>query len=128
MKNAKKEIEDQLPLYTDIDTILEGSLQQVAKNILALEEKLKKEHQMVIQNPDVYIRFNMRIHDGDFEGDSTEIRLSGVRLETDGEYKTRIEKNKRALRAQRESVKKRLINQKKEELAMLAKLQKKYGK
>lgn len=122
--NVKKEIEDDLYLYADIDTVLRGSLKDVANNILALEDRLKKEHAMVMQNPQQYICFNIKVEK---EYGSIEIKLSGIRMETDIEFEKRIERNKKAVEAQKASTKKRLENNKKRELAILICLQKKYA-
>lgn len=128
-KESKKEIEEQLHLYTEMDTVICGSLQEAASNILALEERLKKEHQMVIDNPKKYIRFNIRIETPGYDYDeSPEIKLYGVRLETDEEFKKRIERNNKAVEAQKASVKKRKENNKKRELATFLRLQQKFGK
>ena len=124
-KETKKEIIDELYLYTELDTVINGSLQEVADNILALEKRLKAEHAMVVENPDKYIRFNIQI-ETEYEG-YAEIKLYGVRMETDEEFKGRIERNKKAAEAQKASAKKRIRTNKKRDLATFLRLQKKYG-
>ena len=127
MKESKKEIEEQLHLYTEMDSVICGSLHQAAENILALEKRLKTENGLVIKYPEKYIRFNIRIGTPGYDYDeSAEIKLYGVRLETDEEFEKRIEKNKKAVAAQKIAVKKRKENNKKRELATFLRLQNKF--
>jgi hypothetical protein len=125
--HSRKEIIDDLYLYTELDIVINGSLQEVAENILALEKRLRAEHQMVVQNPDKYIRFGIRISSSGCD-DSPEINLYGVRMETDTEFEKRIAQSERAAIAQRASAKKRIENKKKKELATFLRLRKKYDK
>lgn len=121
----KKEILDELGLYTQLDTIINGSLKEAAENILALEKRLYTENDMVIQNPDKYIRFNIKV-ENDYD-EYAKIRLFGVRMETDKEFKKRIEENRKKVEAQKASAKKRIENNDEKELATFIRLQKKYA-
>ena len=121
----KKEILDELGLYTQLDTIINGSLKEAAENILALEKRLYTENDMVIQNPDKYIRFNIKV-ENDYD-EYAKIRLFGVRMETDKEFKKRIEENRKKVEAQKASAKKRIDNNDEKELATFIRLQKKYA-
>lgn len=126
-KETKKEIHDELYLYTEIDTVICGSLQQTAENILSLEKRLKTEHQLVVQNPGKYIRFNIRIGTPGYDYDeSPEIKLYGVRMETDEEFEKRIEKNKKSIANKKWIDKKRKENNKKRELATFLRLKNKF--
>jgi len=119
--------EETLYLYTDIHTVFGCSLQEAAKNILALEDRLKAEHKKVIDNPNLYEKFHIDISTSD---NYPEIRLSGIREETDEAYKVRVEKYEKAEAAKAEGVKKRkdtrAKNLKARELAELDRLTKKY--
>lgn len=125
--NTKKEIEEDLYLYVCISDIVSGSLQEVADKILSLECRLRTEHEEVRQNPDKYIRFNIRLETNHYDGDyDADIKLSGIRLETDLEFNSRIKRHERAVKAQKESAKKRAENIHKKDLETLKRLAKKY--
>ncbi len=123
-EETRKEIIEKVYLYTELDTVISGSLQEVANNILALEQELKTKNQYIIDNPDRYFKFNIEIQ-RDYEG-SDEIRLYGVRMETDEEFQKRIEKSKKSIEAQKLAAKKRIENTKKKELQTFLRLKKKY--
>jgi hypothetical protein len=124
----KLTFEEDLYIYTEIDTIFNCSLQEAAKNILALEERLKKENKRVIDNPDMYSEFKIKI--SSYQDDYPEIHLYGVRVETDEAYKVRMEKYAKAEAARAEGAKKRKDtiekNLEAKELAELERLTKKY--
>ncbi len=126
--NSKLEIEDKLYLYVDIEKTLCGSLKDVANNILALEGRLKKEHQLVVQNPNLYIRFNISIDKEYNYSDSCDIaiNLSGIRLETDIEFEKRIDKHKKSVIAGKLSAKKKAESNEKRELANFLRLKEKF--
>lgn len=103
MKFTKKEIREQLYIYTELRSVLKGTLQQVSANVLNLETRLKEEHALVKKNPDSYLRFEMEVRCNEFD---SEIILCGIRLETDKEFDDRckretVEDNKRKKEAQR---------------------------
>jgi hypothetical protein len=123
----KKEIVETLYLYIDIDEILKGSLHDVANNILAIENRLKNECEMVVRNPDKYIRFNIDIHNGYYDSNSPELKLYGVRMETDEEFEKRINEAKKAKIAKENSEKKRKENEEKNELNTYLRLKKKFS-
>jgi len=125
-KELKKEITEDLYIYTELDTILTGSLDTVAANILALKDRLKAENGLVKVDPDRYLRFEMSIVTA-FES-MPEIKLRGIRMETDEEFLKRITLDEKARQAQKISSKKRKEIQEKKDLAMLSKLMLKYGK
>lgn len=124
----KKEIKTELSLYTDAEEILTASLKDVANNILNLETRLRTEHQEVIDLPDKYIRFEMEIGQGYAEdGHEPKITLYGIRLETDKEYQTRITRHENAIKAAKQSAKKRNKIKKQKELETYLRLQKKFA-
>lgn len=122
----KKEITERLGLYVD-SSVLNGTLQNVANNILNIEKRLREEHQLVKQNPDMFIRFEMEV-DSEYDSSYAEITVSGVRLETDKEFEARLEKNEKARIAAAEAARKHKEKQKLEELATYERLKKKYEK
>lgn len=122
--HAKKEIVDELYMYCDMD-ILNGSLQNVAKNILDLENRLRTEHRMVINNPDMYHTFKIRVEN---EDGYPEIKLSGVRFETDKEFEARLEKNKKDKLSIKALRKKQKEKKEKEEHKTYLRLKEKFEK
>lgn len=124
-EEAKKEIKEELYMYVDTEKILCGKISEVAKKLLALEDKIKeswKAEESSIKYDHFVMRFS-RDYDGDLK-----IKFDGVRLETDEECNKRMLKNEQAMKSRRESVKKRKENNKKRELATFLRLQKKYAK
>jgi hypothetical protein len=119
----KKEITERLQLYIELETLLNGSLEEVAENILALEKRWKTENISV----DRYIRFDIQLDWSDCQDSFPEIHLYGVRMETNEEFKRRIEDDKLAAQAQKLATKKRIETTKKRELATLIRLRKKYA-
>ncbi len=95
-KETKKEIIERLSLYIDIDSLLSGTLQEVANNILNLEKRLREEHTLVKNEPNRFTHFKIELVSSKFEEGYHDIEISGVRLETDEEFKKRIEQNKKA--------------------------------
>ncbi len=120
--NTKLEIEENLGIYVDAETALCGSLQDVANNILALEDRLRKE------NPNLYIKFKINVQTTSCYGDPDyiEIKLSGVRLETDYEFEKRIDKHNKSVEAGKLSAKKKAESDEKKELATFLRLKKKF--
>ena len=121
-KNEKKEIEEDVYYSFGVDS-LNGTLQEVANNILSFENMLRTEHQGIINEPDKYLYFKMRIAD---YYDSPEIQLSGVRMETDVEYARRMKHNENSRKGQIASAQKRKEKKEAEELKTLKRLQEKY--
>jgi len=121
-KLEKLEIEEDLYFTIGIN-ILNGSLQDVAKKILSFENELKTTHQGIINEPDKYLYFKMRIAD---YYDSPEIQLSGVRMETDVEYARRMKHIENSRKGQIASALKRKEKKEAEELKTLKRLQEKY--
>jgi hypothetical protein len=128
-KMKKIEYRDDLYLYLDVDTIFNCSLEEAAKNILSLEQKLRSEHQLIVQQPNKYEKFGIRIATDD---GYPEIKLFGVRTESDEAFKIRMDKAEKLKISREEAAKKRknTIEQNKEakELAEYERLSKKFGK
>ncbi len=126
--NTKLEIEENLGMYVDADTTLCGSLQDVSNNILALEDRLRKEHAMVTQNPNLYIKFKINVQTTSCYGDPDyiDIKLSGIRLETDAEFEKRIDKHNKAVIAGKLSAEKKAESNEKRELANFLRLKNKF--
>lgn len=122
-KDEKKEITERLSLYIELDSIFRGSLEEVSKNILNLENRLKLEHAEVRNNPDKYFRFDLKL-DQTFE--DVELEIFGVRLETDEEFQKRLEKSKKMAKSMKEFRKKLKDKKEKQELNTYLKLKKKF--
>jgi len=120
----KKEIEEDI-FFSKSTDIFSGSLQDVANNILSIENELKTQHQEIINDPNKYLYFKMRL-DYTTYYDVAEIQLSGVRMETDAEYDKRIEHIRKSKEGKIAGAKKRKENKEKEELKTLKRLQEKY--
>lgn len=114
-------------MYIELETILNGSLEEVAENILALEKRWKTENISIVKNLDRYIRFDIQLDWSDCQDSFPEIYLYGVRMETNEEFKRRIEDDKLVAQAQKLAAKKRIETTKKRELATLIRLRKKYA-
>lgn len=125
-KIEKKEIIQQLSLYVDPSELLKGSLKQAAENILNLEKRLRVEHALIKNNPDMFFEFRIRLEQPAFE-ESAEIVLIGARLETDDEFNKRIEKSVKLSKAAKESAKKRKNDQDKKDFETYKKLKAKFG-
>ena len=110
-EEVQKMLEDDLYFTIGLH-ILNGSLQDVAKNILSFENELKATHQGIIDEPNKYLYFKMRL-DFDRYYDSPEIQLSGVRMETDAEYDKRIEHIRKSKEGKIAGAKKRKEKKKK---------------
>jgi hypothetical protein len=124
-EKLRKEIEENVYIYADVSSALEGTLQEVAARILAFEERIKQEWAPYKNAPEnTYIKFRMGIESGEYP----EFFFKAVRMETDKEYNDRLERNKKASKAAKEAAKKREENLKEKELAELKRLQDKYGK
>lgn len=121
-KNEKLEIEEDVFLSIGTDS-LNGSLQDVANNILSFENMLRTEHQGIINEPNKYLYFKMRLTE---YYDSPEIQLSGVRMETDIEYDKRMMHIENSRKGQIASAQKRKEKKEAEELKTLKRLQEKY--
>ena len=120
--NKKLEIEEDLYFAIGLN-ILNGSLQDVAKNILSFENELKATHRVLIDEPNKYSHFKMRIVE--YYGEP-EIQLSGVRMETDAEYDKRMKHIEKSKAGKIAAAQKRKENKEKEELETLKRLQEKY--
>ena len=95
---TKKEIREDLHLYVDSEKLLNGSLEQVATNILDLKQRLLTEHNNCIQDPGKYVRFEILI-DSEYDSSYPDIHLYGIRLETDKEFSDRLERSRKAAAA-----------------------------
>lgn len=126
MKSNRKEIRETIYIDIDLITILTGTIQEIAKNILDIENRLKKECSLIIKNPELYKRFELSYQYGYGQDESDSVLIYGVRDETEEEYNIRIEKNKKAQEAQKKAKQNRTANTIKNELKILAHLQKKY--
>jgi len=125
-EKQRKEISEEIYMYVDVDSTLDGTLQEVAARILALEERIKTEVVQYKPNPESYFKFKIRASVN--RDDYPEFNFSIVRMETDKEYEDRLERNKKASLAKRLSDKKKKEEAEKKELAEFARLQEKYGK
>jgi hypothetical protein len=86
--SKKLEIKELISLYIPFD-IFSGTLQDVAKNILGIEDRLKTEHGLINKEPDRYMHYEIKVNS---YSEYCEIELYGVRLETDEEYSVRKER------------------------------------
>lgn len=117
----KIKISEKLYCHIDIDSLLSGTLHDVANNILNIEQKLKTENPIVSKNPDKYIQF---IIEPNFTYYDSELEVSGIRMETDEEYNKRIEKAAKQKIARQVAAQ----NKAKAEMELYLKLKKKYEK
>lgn len=127
---AKREIVEELYLYIDYESLLCGSLQDVSKNILNIENRLREEHAMVRQEPKKYFKFNIKVEkewERYSEDCSIGVKTFGVRLESDEELAKRIKKNLDSAKAQKASIKIQNEKKEKEEMETYLRLQKKFG-
>ena len=124
-KETKKEFKDVLYLYIDADFLFEGSLQDVAQKVLDIEKRLRSEHNHVILNPNLYTRFEIHT-ERDRDGYS-EVIIEGIRLETDDEFKKRLEKSARASATQKRIAAEKKIKKEEDELKLYEELKLKYG-
>lgn len=124
-EKQRKEIEENISLYTDIESLFSGSIQDVAKNVLALEERIKTENAHIKNSQGQYFKFKMKVNT--YMDSYPELEFKAVRMETDKEYEDRLERNRKA------SIAKKLLDKKKKEeleakeLAEFERLQKKFG-
>ena len=124
-KLTKKEITEELYLYVDTKEILSGTFASVANKILALEERLKKENQTIVRNPDLFIRYEISLQER--YNESAEIVIYGIKMETDEAFDKRVSASERAKVAQKASAKKQREARAKKELQTYLALQKKFG-
>ena len=124
-KLTKKEITEELYLYVDTKEILSGTFASVANKILALEERLKKENQTIVRNPDLFIRYEISLQER--YNESAEIVIYGIKMETDEAFDKRVSASERAKVAQKASAKKQRQARAKKELQTYLALQKKFG-
>lgn len=134
-KRLKIEITD-IPYVNIENYILTGSLEEVAKNILNLKNKLKeaydyraskKEYANSILTPFKdykYIELDYKYN----WDDNFELKLRCYRDETDEEYNKRIELAKKRSEAAKLAAKTKKEAQKKRELSLLKTLKEKYEK
>jgi hypothetical protein len=120
---TKKEFKDVLYLYID-SSIFEGTLQEVSQKVLDIEKRLRTEHAQVIQNPDLYIRFEIHT-ERDCDG-YLEVIVKGIRLETDDEFTKRLEKSARASETAKRVAAEKKIKDAADELKLYQKLKLKY--
>lgn len=85
MDNKKQTIEENLGVYIPLD-ILNGTLEQVSNNILNIKEKILKIH------TDITKYFDFKITLLNEEEEMPELFITGLRLETDKEFKKRLDK------------------------------------
>lgn len=123
---TKKEIREYLSLYVELSSVIKGSLQDVANNILNIETRLRTEHGFIRENPNYYIRFEIEIET--YYEDTPEIKLFGIRLESDAEFNQRIDRNKKARIAEQKRVDKQKEEKEKKELQTYLRLKTKFEK
>jgi len=121
----KQEVKQFLSIYIDAYSLLTGTLDDVSKNILALENRAKEEIFIVKKNPELYLRFQLDFNN---DQDGVEMTLYGIRLETDKELEERIMINERNLLNIKEREKKQLEEWEKDELANYLRLKEKFEK
>lgn len=123
----KLEFRESLGLYISSD-IFEGPLETVAANVLNLEERLRKEHALVAQEPERFARFELSVSTDDYGGGSPsiEVNIYGIRIETDAQFEERMEKNKKISIAAKAAAKKRKKADEEKEYQTFLKLEKKF--
>ena len=137
-KKLKISVKDIPYIYIDND-ILSGTLEEVAKNILGLREKLKvsylqrqsawdksaeKRNQPRFTPFEDYKYIDLYVH-SNYE-DSWQIEIEVSRDETEEEFQKRIETNKKKSEAAKIAAKNRKLAQEKREKSLLETLKKKY--
>lgn len=128
IETTRKEIKEQLSLYIDVDSLISGTLAQVAANVLAIETRLREEHRMIKLNPEMYLRFEIAFGMTYSYGDSSpELEIYGIRMENDKEFTARLLRNKNARAASKLAVKKAKETAEKKDLANWIRLQAKFG-
>lgn len=127
IRNSEKhklEIKEKLSLYTDIYSILSGTIQQAAQNVLDLEKRLREENAVVKNDPDRFVRFEIDIYiDRD---DGAEISFKGIRIESDQEFSARQARIKNAAKAGKISAANRKKSKEEKEFELFKQLSKKY--
>lgn len=120
MNDKPKTIKEKIYVYLDTSELLKGSFKEVAKNILAIENKI---------DPNIkekYTDFEIEYGRVDYE-DTYEIIIKGTRTETPAELKERLEYNKKQNELQKARALKLKKTKAENEIKLYQKLQKKYG-
>ena len=114
-------IEKKEELYIYLDNEFEGEISEVVKKIQNIPNRLKKEHDLVKDNPDMFHKFEIGWdycgHDG-----GKEPKIIGYRWETEEELNKRVEANKKA----KDNAKKKKLELEKQEKENYLKLKAKY--
>ena len=93
------------PAVDSCKSIFDGSIEEVANNILNLKNRLLRESVVVKSNPpNTFIRFELEVDGSD---GYPQVSLYGVRMESDLEYNERVKREMYALTAAKNAAKKR---------------------
>ena len=135
-KEEKIEITTRLPIYIDLYS-LEGDTEKVIQYLKDIPNKLKEwssgfNHTKYSDKDKLYMDnlLNCHRYELNFESwqDGTEVSIEGVRWETDEEFNTRLDTQKRDKLNAQKAAKTRKLKQEEEELKLFNKLKEKYGK
>lgn len=111
MNDQKKELCVQLYLYFDINT-LSGEVNEVAKRIQSIPDRLKKENETVRKNPDLFHKYEIRCNQ---YYDDFIIDIYGWRYETDEELAKRMEAARKVQEARDKAAKTRKLRKQERE-------------